>query len=110
MAILFRNGWRCRPGRRVSRSYAYDGEAGCVAKRKLDMGVTVGLYHAEQAGIDNADGEWVLKCEEHESMLWCETLKDAREHMPLKEGWMDWCLSCDEIMLGRYDAMEIDDD
>ena len=50
---------------KITRQYAYNGLTGCVTQQKdEDTGITVGLYCAEQAGID-ADGPWVTVCERH---------------------------------------------
>lgn len=50
----------------MPRQYDFNGLAGCVEQRKSrETGLLVGLYHAEQAGMDPAAGAWATVCEAH---------------------------------------------
>src|SRR5216110_927621 len=75
---------------KITRQYAYNGLTGCVTQQKdEDTGITVGLYCAEQAGID-ADGPWVTVCERHGTICSHTTQQKARETLALVE----WCEAC----------------
>lgn len=66
--------------------------AGCRQLRyNVQTGTRVGVYHAAEAGLDDAGGAWAVVCETHGSILNCATLADARRHAA---GPLDWCDDC----------------
>ncbi len=75
------------------KRYNEKGVTGLVEQRKNRLtGMLVSLYHAGQAGLDDADGEepWSTVCEEHGSIVSHTTLKLARGHLTVPE----WCEDC----------------
>lgn len=76
----------------VVRLYDFNGLAGCVVQRVArNTGTRVGLYYAEQAGLDPQPGSWTTACEEHSTMIYHSTLALARRHLPDPAGWCEDC-------------------
>lgn len=76
----------------VARLYSHAGLAGCVQRhRARQTGTLVGVYHAEQAGLDPDGGPWVTVCEDHGSVINHETLAQAKSHATDPEGWCEDC-------------------
>lgn len=76
------------------KQYDFNGLAGCVVQRKSRRtGFLVGLYAAEQAGLDSSDGvgPWSTICEEHGHIINHDTLALARSHLGDPVGWCDLC-------------------
>lgn len=66
--------------------------AGLIDYRKSrQSGTHVGLYRAEEAGLDPDGGQYVTVCEEHNTLVNHDTLSIARSHMPYPSGWCDDC-------------------
>lgn len=81
-------------GRGVVREYAFNGLAGCVAQRRSRLtGYFVGVYHAEQAGLDASGGPWATVCEEHAHVVNHDTLNLARSHAGDPTGWCEPCMA-----------------
>lgn len=77
------------------KRYSHAGLAGCVQQTKArSSGTLIGVYAAEQAGID-ADTEtpWVTVCEPHSSMVTSSTLALAKASARAPH---DWCMACQE--------------
>jgi hypothetical protein len=75
-----------------TKSYAFDGYAGLVERRKTRRGVVVGLYAADQAGMeDDPELPWATVCEDHGSIVCHPTLQLARDWMAAPHGWCDDC-------------------
>ena len=64
---------------------------GYIASRKNPFtdGYLV-LYHAYEAGIDDAGGPWVCVCETHHTVSNFKSQKLAKLHLPTA----DWCEDC----------------
>lgn len=72
--------------------YEFNELAGCVVQRKSQRtGQLVGLYDAEQAGMDPAGGAWLTVCEPHGSLCNHRTLALARHHLADPTMWCDTC-------------------
>lgn len=68
------------------------GYAGLIDYRKSRQdGVHVGLYRAEEAGLDIDGGPYATICEEHSTLVNHDTLKLAKSHLPYPSGWCDSC-------------------
>lgn len=77
----------------VQKEYDFNGLAGCVVQRKSrTTGHLVGLYHAEQAGLDSSAGPWATLCEEHGHIINHDTLALARSHLGDPTGWCEPCM------------------
>jgi len=82
----------------MARDYSAHGLAGCVRLRTArTTGTKVGVYNAEQAGMDDGDGAlpWVTVCEAHGALINHETLALAKYHAVMPQ---DWCGSCQEAL------------
>lgn len=77
------------------RHYSFSGLAGCVVQRRVRSTKTlVGVYHAEQAGIDSdPENPWVTVCEEHGSIVTHRTLAMAMSQLPDPS---EFCEDCRE--------------
>lgn len=76
----------------MPRMYSFNGLAGCVIQRKsLETGLMVGLYNAEQAGLDPDAGAWATVCEAHGQLVNHRTLALARYHLANPMGWCEVC-------------------
>lgn len=74
------------------REYGFNDLAGCVVQRKSkESGLLVGLYNADQAGMDASAGPWSTVCEPHGQILNHETLKLANWHLANPTGWCEVC-------------------
>ncbi|MCA8448877.1 hypothetical protein [Burkholderia vietnamiensis] len=83
----------------MTQEHTYNGLAGCVVQRRSrTTGHLVGLYHAQQAGMDPASGAWATVCEEHATICNHGTLALARSH--LGDPTM-WCEACRDELAGR---------
>jgi len=72
--------------------YAFNGLAGCVTQSRSRLtGTLVGLYNAEQAGLDATAGDWATVCEGHSTVVYHATLATARRSLPDPSGWCDCC-------------------
>lgn len=81
------------------RAYEFNDRVGCVVQRtNRKTGWRVGLYHAEQAGLDAAGGPWVTVCEQHGEMVNHDTLALARSHLADPRGW---CWVCNREWLTK---------
>lgn len=77
---------------RTIKQYNLHGLAGLVAQRRCrKTGRLVGLYNAEQAGLDPEGGPWVTVCEEHGILCNHRSLALAYHHMTDPEGWCELC-------------------
>jgi hypothetical protein len=67
--------------------------AGIVAYRKVrSTGTRVGLYHAEEAGIDSdPETPWMTVCEDHGNMVGHGTRRLAEQALSHPEDWCDQC-------------------
>lgn len=71
--------------------YCHAGRNGCVQLRKSQIfKVHVGVYRADQAGLDGDGGPWVSICEDHGAVCNHATLKVVLEQAP----WLNWCEVC----------------
>ena len=78
------------PNRKPAK-YSHDGLAGCVTRRRSRVsGDIVGLYHAEQAGLDATDGPWATVCEKHGTVCNHRTMRLALSHLS-NVGWCEAC-------------------
>ena len=78
--------------RAITTEYCHSALAGCVDQRvSRQTGLKVGLYHAEQAGLDAGPGPWVTVCEEHGCIVSHATLQLARAHAADPLGWCEAC-------------------
>jgi hypothetical protein len=59
--------------------------------RSRATGTMVGVYHAEEAGLDPYDGPWAVICEDHGAIINVATLAAAKHHAPAPHGWCDEC-------------------
>lgn len=76
----------------IQREYSCSGRAGCVElRRSRQSGTVIGIYVAEQAGMDPDGGPWVTICEEHGSLVNHRTLQLARDHRADPQGWCEEC-------------------
>lgn len=76
------------------RTYNEHGLAGCVQRnRSKRTGFMVGVYNAEQAGLDQEGGAWVVMCEEHGSVINFPSITKARSWAPCSD---EWCEECQE--------------
>ena len=76
----------------VRTRYHVSGLAGCVTQRRSrSTGFLVGLYHADQAGLDPESGPWATVCEEHNWAVNHPTLGLARSHLGDPAGWCEVC-------------------
>ncbi len=74
------------------RQYSFDGLAGCVVRKTTKRtGTLVGLYQAEQAGMDPEAGAWVTVCEVHHTCVNHSILSAARSHLPDPTMWCEEC-------------------
>lgn len=74
------------------REYRFNNLAGCVVQRRCrETGRLVGLYNAEQAGIDSEPGPWATVCEAHGSIANHPTLILATFHLPNPKSWCEIC-------------------
>ena len=78
------------------RRYNLDGIAGLVAQHVCRRtGGLMGLYHAEQGGIDSdPDVPWAAVCETHGSLVLSTTQRLARATM----SYPDWCDECAPLL------------
>lgn len=76
--------------RSISTEYAFNGLAGCVTQRMAGA-VLVGLYAAEQAGLDARGGQWVTVCEAHGALCSHRLRKTAERQLPDPAGWCEAC-------------------
>lgn len=79
--------------------YEFNGLAGCVVQRKNRItGSLVGLYQADQAGMDPEAGLWSTVCEVHSSCVNHRSLALAKSHLADPTGW---CEECRELVEKR---------
>jgi hypothetical protein len=76
------------------KQYEFNGLAGCVVQRRArQTGLFVGIYHNEQAGLDDDEGRapWSTVCESHGHVISHETLALAKFHAADPKGWCQQC-------------------
>ena len=85
------------------KEYGLHGIAGLVQKtRARSTGTEVGLYAADQAGMESDSATpWCTVCEEHGSIVCQETLYSAQRSAPHPEEWCDDCRDGTEAEAGR---------
>ena len=72
--------------------YSHNGLAGCVEQRTTRSGIRVGLYHSEQAGIeDDPSCRWATVCEEHGTLVCHESLRAAKSWLSHPEDFCELC-------------------
>lgn len=72
--------------------YEFNGLAGCVVQRmSRRTGYQVGLYKADQAGMDPESGTWATVCEKHSTICNHESLALARSHLGDPTTWCELC-------------------
>lgn len=78
----------------MAKEHEVGGFAGCVELRKRKNGVVVGVYNAEQAGLesDEPSCKWMTVCESHHYLVGHATLKLALYHAVTPEEWCDECM------------------
>lgn len=78
---------------RTIKHYSFKGLAGCVTQSKSRQTKTlVGVYHAEQAGLDtDPENPWVTVCEEHGCLVSHPTLEFARRNAADPTEWCEDC-------------------
>lgn len=76
------------------KAYSHNGLAGCVIQvRNRHTGGIVGLYQAEQSGIEiDPATPWVTVCETHNTCVCHSTLALARSHLAAPWGWCEQCI------------------
>lgn len=81
------------------RAYSFRGLAGCVVQRvSRETGALVGLYHADQAGLDSDPANpWATVCEAHSNMVTHASLRLARLSLAAPS---EWCEACREAKEG----------
>ena len=79
--------------KRGPKFYAFNGLAGCVVQRKSrKTGTTVGIYQANQAGMESdPESPWATVCEVHHTLVCHTSLKLAFHHAPDPTGWCEDC-------------------
>lgn len=84
---------------RIVRNYRAYQCKGLVERRRNRITKSViGVYHAEQAGLEAIPQDpWATVCETHSSVLRSATLRLARRSMT----YTDWCNECAEILRKR---------
>lgn len=82
---------------RVRRQYGYDGLAGCVSRhRSRQTGTLIGIYNAEQAGLDSeGDANWYTLCEDHGESIAHRTLHLAKDFSAVPA---EWCEACGDMV------------
>lgn len=91
------------PSKRTSAAHnaaVVASRAGCVAYRRAQsMGTYVGLYHADEAGIESdPEGKWATVCEEHHTLVTHRTRVIAASHLSHPE---EWCEDCQAIAIEK---------
>lgn len=78
---------------REVKDYGFNDLAGCVVQKKCRRTRTlIGIYHAEQAGIDCDEANpWATVCEAHNQFVTHPTLKLAMDHSAVPD---EWCSDC----------------
>ncbi len=81
---------RAAPG---TRAYGANGVTGLVRRtRARSTSHLVGLYHAQQSGIEmDPETPWVTVCEEHGSCVCHQSLALARQWTAEPETWCEKC-------------------
>lgn len=79
--------------------YGFKGLAGCVKQsRSRKTGTLVGLYHAEQAGLDvGPDAPWATVCEAHGGIVGHSSAARAENSLPDPSGWCDACRAVEDV-------------
>lgn len=83
-----------RQGGRIL-TYELNGEKGLVHRSKNQRsGSMIGIYIAEQAGLDASSGPWAARCETHGA----QANYDSRRTVFRGAAIPTWCESCQQIM------------
>jgi len=69
-----------------------DNKVGCVVRKKTKSGLTVCVYHAEQAGYEFL-GPWLLVCEDHNVAVERVGQRECRNTVSRP---ISWCPVCNE--------------
>ncbi len=77
----------------MPKEYSFNGLAGCVVQRKArQTKLLVGLYQAEQAGMESdSETPWATVCETHGSIVCHPTFQIAQSHLSDPVGWCEVC-------------------
>lgn len=88
---------------RQAKEYSFNGLAGCVIQRvSRETGTLVGLYQADQAGMESdPETPWATVCEEHHTLVCHTTLALAKDHLGYPT---NWCEGCQEAVEKRTTA------
>ncbi len=84
--------------RTSKKKYSFNGLAGCVVQRVAQQtGTRVGVYHAEQAGMDTDPKlPWASVCEVHHALVLHPGVALAILHASDPQGWCEECRRTDE--------------
>ena len=84
---------------RFDPHYILEHHAGARLSRKSrKSGMTITLYHAEEAHLDPEGGPYVTVCEQHGNLVNHDTYALARDWMTDPTGW---CPDCAELELQK---------
>lgn len=78
---------------RQVKEYSFNGLAGCVIQRvSRETGTLVGLYHADQSGMESdPETPWATVCEEHSTLVCHASLAAAKSHLGFPTNWCEDC-------------------
>ncbi len=72
--------------------YAFNCFRGCYEQKKcMATGGLVGIYDAEQAGMDATLGPWIVQCEAHQTTVNCGSLALAKSNATNPTLWCRHC-------------------
>lgn len=80
------------------KEYGFNGLAGCVTQhRSRKTGVLVGLYQADQAGMESdPESPWATVCEAHNTLVCHASLSAAKNNMSDTTMWCEQCQEAEE--------------
>lgn len=78
---------------RPVKQYSFNDLAGCVEQRRSrETGTMVGLYHGDQAGMENdPEFPWLTVCEDHSTISVHASLSLAKRTLGFPTNWCDEC-------------------
>lgn len=76
--------------RTCTKMWRTDGKVGCVVRKKIKSGLTVCVYHAEQAGYEFL-GPWLLVCEDHNIAVERIGQRECRNTVSRPSSWCPIC-------------------